>query len=51
MDNFSNNISEELILYKYNKVNYIQLKYNSGFSKANNIGMKKSKGKYILFLI
>lgn len=50
VDNFSNDDSEELILNKYKKVNYIQMEYNSGFSKANNIGVKNSKGNYILFL-
>jgi GT2 family glycosyltransferase len=29
---------------------YIQNKTNLGFSKANNIGVKKSKGKFVLFL-
>jgi len=29
---------------------YVQNKVNLGFSKANNIGIKKSKGRYVLFL-
>lgn len=33
-----------------NKINYIWNDQNLGFSKANNIGVKKSKGKYLLFL-
>ena len=32
------------------KFNVIKNKKNVGFSKANNIGVRQSKGKYILFL-
>jgi len=41
---------EEMGKLKYNNFYYIQNKENLGFSKANNIGVKKSTGKYVLFL-
>ena len=50
VDNFSNDNSKELILKNYSQVSYIQMEYNSGFSRANNVGIKNSNGNYILFL-
>ncbi len=41
---------EEAQNLKYPDYTYIQNSKNLGFSKANNIGIKKATGKYILFL-
>lgn len=35
---------------KFPRVTYIPLKSNVGYSKANNIGIRKSKSKYIMIL-
>ena len=50
VDNFSEDNSLELIQKRFPKTKCIQMDYNSGFSRANNEGIKKSNGKYILFL-
>lgn len=50
VDNFSNDNSKSLILKNYSQVIFIQMEYNSGFSRANNVGIKNSNGNYILFL-
>ena len=38
------------ILGKLKSITYIRNSSNLGFSKANNIGVKKAKGEYLLFL-
>lgn len=53
IDNASNDGSYESLLKKYKNHKYIRFIKNSrnlGFSKANNLGAKKAKGKYLLFL-
>ncbi|MBZ4687992.1 MAG: glycosyl transferase family 2 [Clostridiales bacterium] len=50
VDNKSTDGSVELIKQNYNQVKLIENKNNLGFSKANNIGIKQSKGRYILLL-
>ncbi|MFL2571428.1 MAG: glycosyltransferase family 2 protein [Parvicellaceae bacterium] len=50
VDNFSEDNSLEIISKKFKDVICIQMDYNSGFARANNEGIKKSNGKYILFL-
>jgi len=42
--------ADEIAKLKYPNFQFIQNNQNLGFSKANNIGVKKSKGKYVLFL-
>lgn len=49
VDNNSNDGSIRAIKEKYPQVKAIQLDKNNGFSRANNIGMRLAKGKYILF--
>ena len=49
VDNASKDNIEEII-ENYPKVKFIKNKENLGFSKANNVGLRKSSGKYILFL-
>lgn len=50
-DNSTNDDTEKIVLYKLkDKVVYLHNDNNYGFSKGNNIGIKKASGKYILFL-
>ncbi len=50
VDNASNDESIEMVKKNFPKVEIIKNDKNLGFSKANNLGMKKSAGKYILLL-
>lgn len=50
VDNNSNDGSQEFIRKNYPEFTLIENKENYGFAKGNNIGFKKSKGKYVLFL-
>jgi len=38
----------EGVVSKYNKIKFIQSKYNKGFAYGNNLGIKEAIGKYIL---
>jgi hypothetical protein len=50
IDNASDDGSIELLQEKFPWVNLIINKENIGFSKANNIGLKLAKGKFLLLL-
>ncbi|MCC6720871.1 MAG: glycosyltransferase [Bacteroidia bacterium] len=50
VDNNSVDGSVEMLKEKFDNVNLIENKENSGFSKANNLAINKSKGEYILLL-
>lgn len=50
VDNASIDSSVEFIRKKYPKVRVIQNKKNFGLAKATNIGVRESRGKYILFM-
>lgn len=50
VDNHSCDHSKELILDKFHEVRWFDMGYNSGFSRANNFGLEKAQGEYILFL-
>ncbi|MEO5782579.1 MAG: glycosyltransferase family 2 protein [Ginsengibacter sp.] len=50
VDNNSGDDSESKILTAYPNVKWIQSGYNAGFARANNIGIRASKGEYILIL-
>ncbi|MDP3941732.1 MAG: glycosyltransferase family 2 protein [bacterium] len=50
VDNASKDDSVKRMQQYNSKVNVIANKENVGFSKANNIGIKESSGRYILFL-
>jgi GT2 family glycosyltransferase len=50
VDNDSHDDSTAMVKSHFPKVFLIENKENLGFSKANNIGIKKAKGRYILFL-
>jgi GT2 family glycosyltransferase len=49
VDNASKDNSVEKIKKEFPKVHLIENKENSGFSRANNIGVKVSKGRFVLF--
>lgn len=46
----SDNTKETISKLNYPQFTFIQNNKNLGFSKANNIGVKKSKGRFVLFL-
>ncbi|MCL5435174.1 MAG: glycosyltransferase family 2 protein [Patescibacteria group bacterium] len=50
VDNASKDGSVGLVRKKFKDVTLITNKENLGFSKANNLGVKKSSGRYVLFL-
>ena len=50
IDNASTDGSVELIRNNFSQVTLIDNKKNLGFSKANNLGLKISKGKYLLLI-
>jgi len=50
VDNASTDGSQEAIKKKFKDIIIIENKENLGFSKANNIGIKISRGKYIAFV-
>jgi GT2 family glycosyltransferase len=50
VDNNSEDSSEEVICLKYPFVKWVNMGYNSGFARANNMGVKQAEGNYILLL-
>jgi GT2 family glycosyltransferase len=50
VDNASLDGSAQFVKNEFRKVILVENLENYGFSKANNQGIKKSKGKYVLFL-
>ncbi len=50
VDNHSEDNSREIITGKFPLVVWIDMKYNSGFARANNEGIRKSEGKTVLLL-
>lgn len=50
VDNGSKDNSPLFVKNKFPKVKVIQLNQNFGYSKANNIGFKNSRGKFLFFL-
>ena len=50
VDNNSTDGSKEFFSGRFASVTFVWLAANSGFSKANNIGLQKATGKYVLFL-
>jgi GT2 family glycosyltransferase len=46
----SDGTQKEIQKLKYPNFTFIQNAANLGFSKANNVGVKKAKGRYVLFL-
>jgi GT2 family glycosyltransferase len=50
IDNNSVDGTSEFLKTQFPQINYISLNENTGFSKANNIGIKNANGTYILLL-
>ncbi|MBU1626416.1 glycosyltransferase [bacterium] len=50
IDNDSKDGTSAMVREKYPRVKFIQNKTNEGFAKANNRGIKKSKGDFVLLL-
>lgn len=50
IDNNSQDNSETLVKSKFNNVIWINNSINEGFGRANNIGIKKAKGEYVLLV-
>ena len=50
IDNNSSDGTVEMIKQKFPQVNLISLNKNTGFAYANNLGIKRAKGDYILLL-
>lgn len=50
VDNDSQDESEDLIKENFPNVIWINSGYNAGFARANNIGIRNSRGSYILLL-
>lgn len=50
VDNFSQDHSKEYIISKFQDVIWIEAGYNSGFARANNLGVERASGEYILLL-
>lgn len=50
VDNYSSDGSIEFLEPLFQDVEFIRLNDNLGFAKANNIGINKSRGKYVLIL-
>ena len=50
IDNNSADESVDMVKRDFPEVKLICLDENAGFSRANNIGIKNSKGKYLIFL-
>lgn len=50
VDNNSTDDSVEYLRPKFPWVNYVENKYNAGFSRANNQAIKMARGEYVLLL-
>lgn len=50
VDNASSDGSSEMVKKEFPNVTLVANKENLGYTKGNNLGVKKAKGRYILFL-
>ena len=50
VNNNTPNPEWKVLIDEFDKVNFIELKENLGFSKANNVGVKFAKGEYVYIL-
>ncbi len=50
VDNASDDGSIEMVRRRFPKIQLIASKSNLGFAKANNVGLRQSRGKYILLI-
>ena len=50
VDNQSEDTSQTIIQKAFPAVRWFQMGYNSGFARANNLGIRQAQGRYILLL-
>lgn len=50
VDNDPENGGSDLVLAAYPDINWVNMRDNAGFGRANNAGMKVAKGRYFLIL-
>lgn len=50
VDNQSTDNSQAIIEASFRDIRWFQMGYNSGFARANNLGIQQAKGRYILLL-
>jgi hypothetical protein len=50
VDNASTDRSRELVELKFPEIRWVALGENAGFAKANNRGVRESRGEFLLFL-
>lgn len=50
VDNGSEDSVESILKNKYPEIQFIQMGYNAGFARANNAGIRTSKGELVLLL-
>ena len=50
VDNGSNDNCEQILSSQFPDIKFIQIGYNAGFARANNAGIRVSKGAHILLL-
>jgi len=50
VDNASNDDSMQIVTAAYPQIHWLQMDYNSGFARANNAGIRASKGDTVLLL-
>lgn len=50
VDNHSKDGSVEYLRQRFPEMNFVASNHNLGFAKANNLAIKRSKGKYLLLL-
>jgi len=50
VDNCSEDDSQPIICEAYNNVMWVQMHYNAGFARANNMGIEVARGRNILLL-
>lgn len=49
-DNDSGDDSEEVVLAEFPRVRWLRMDYNAGFARANNAGIRQSRGEVVLLL-
>lgn len=50
IDNASGDDSEQQLTSEFSEIRWIQMGYNSGFARANNEGIRQSRGEVVLLL-
>lgn len=50
VNNSPDKAAQAAILQRFSEVRWVEMGYNAGFSRANNVGIALAKGKYVLLL-